>query len=198
MSSSSSSSGPIIHKTAEVSDQARIGARTRIWHGVQVREGAIIGVGCVVGKDAYIDADVIVGDHCKIQNGAYLYKGVVLEDGVFIGPRVTTTNDRTPRAVNPDGSPKGLSDWVIVPTRIRRGAAIGAGAVLVCGIEIGAFAMVAAGSVVTRDVPPLGLVMGNPARLRGAVCPCGARLRASRCGACGRENILLDEVAKTL
>lgn len=192
----------IIHPSAEVSPRARIGAGTRIWHHVQVREGAVIGVGCVVGKDAYIDTEVIVGDHCKIQNGVYLYRGVVAEDGVFFGPRATTTNDRLPRAINPDGSPKGAEDWTITPTRICRGAAIGAGAVLVCGVTIGTFATVAAGAVVTRDVPPHALVMGNPARVRGAVCPCGARLRRllegtsiGACDACGLQVPLPAEVA---
>lgn len=195
-----------VHTSAEVSPDARIGGGTRIWHGVQVREGAVIGRGCIIGKDAYIDAGVVLGDHCKVQNGVYLYHGVIAEEGVFFGPRATTTNDRLPRAINPDGSPKGADDWKVTATRVCRGAAIGAGAVLVCGVTVGSFATVAAGAVVTRDVPPQGLVMGNPARLRGAVCPCGARLKSlvagsahdSHCDVCGRVSTLTEEVAHAL
>lgn len=198
-----------IHPTADVSPRATIGAGCRIWNGAQVREGAVLGPGCVVGKDSYIDADVSVGRDCKIQNGVYLYKGVVLEDGVFMGPRALTTNDRSPRAIGKDGAPKGAADWTITATRVCYGASIGAGAVLVCGVVVGRFAMVAAGAVVTREVPELGLVMGNPARLRGAVCPCGARLRGldvdkdkdsarARCPACGDIVTLGDLVAATL
>jgi UDP-2-acetamido-3-amino-2,3-dideoxy-glucuronate N-acetyltransferase len=166
-----------IHPTAEVSPRARIGAGVRIWNQAQVREDAELGAECVVGKDAYIDVGVRVGARCKIQNGVYLFHGVTVEDGVFFGPRATTTNDLRPRAIFPGGEPRGLKDWTVVPTLVRRGAAIGAGAVLVCGVTIGEFAMVAAGAVVTRDVPDYGLVRGNPARLCGAVCPCGETLR---------------------
>lgn len=195
--------GALIHPSADVSPRARLGDGCRIWNNAQVREGAALGRGCIVGKDAYVDADVTVGDHCKIQNGVYLYKGVTLGDGVFMGPRATTTNDRQPRAIRPDGAPKGAADWVISETRVDRGAAIGAGAILVCGVTVGAFATVAAGAVVTRDVPPQGLVMGNPARLVGAVCPCGARLRQrdglrARCAACGHDSELAPAVAATI
>lgn len=194
-----------IHPTAEVSSAARLGEGTRVWHHAQVREGAVVGRGCTIGKDVYIDADVVVGDHCKLQNGVYLYRGVMLEEGVFMGPRATTTNDRYPRAIRPDGTPKGVGDWVVTPTRIGRGAAIGAGAVLVCGVVVGAFAMVGAGAVVIRDAPPYGLVLGNPARLRGAVCACGARLRRlvagsaqALCEACGARLSLEASLAALL
>jgi len=191
-----------IHPTAEVSPRARLGAGVRIWNQAQVREDAELGPDCSVGKDAYIDAGVRVGARCKIQNGVYLYHGVTVEDGVFLGPRVTTTNDRCPRAIFPSGELRGQADWVVVPTRIRRGAALGAGAVIVCGVTIGEFAMVAAGAVVTRDVPDYGLVRGNPARLCGAVCPCGQSLRRAdvvatlaRCPACATAVTLPQSVA---
>lgn len=191
-----------IHPTAEVSPRARIGAGVRIWNQAQVREDAELGPECIVGKDAYIDAGVRVGARCKIQNGVYLFHGVTVEDGVFFGPRATTTNDLHPRAVFPDGTPRGTTDWVVTPTHIRRGAAIGAGAVLVCGITIGEFAMVAAGAVVTRDVPDYGLVRGNPARLCGGVCPCGQPLRRAmltgdraRCASCATAVTLPAAVA---
>jgi acetyltransferase-like isoleucine patch superfamily enzyme len=161
--------------TAVVADEAEIGPGTKIWHFAQVRAGARIGTGCVIGTGAYIDTGVTVGDHCKIQNGANLYRGVVLEDGVFVGPDVQFTNDRVPRAINPDGSLKEEDDWSVVPTRVGRGASIGANATIICGVTIGEWAMVAAGAVVTRDVPPYACVAGVPARVIGRVCKCGRR-----------------------
>lgn len=165
-----------IHPTAEVSDLAEIGPGTRIWNHCQVREGAVLGRNCILSKDVYIDAGVHLGDNCKVQNGISVYHGVVLEDGVFCGPHMVFTNDRNPRAINPDGSLKSADDWVLSETRVRTGASIGAGAILVCGITVGRWAMIGAGAVVTRDVPDYGLVFGNPARLRGFVSPYGAKM----------------------
>jgi len=145
-----------IHPTANVSSEASIGEETKIWINVQVREQANIGMNCIVSKDVYIDQAVSVGNNCKIQNSVSIYKGVTIEDYVFIGPNVSFTNDKVPRAFN--------EDWKITPTRVKRGASIGANATIVCGIVIGEYAMVAAGSVVTKDVPPYALVMANPAR----------------------------------
>lgn len=161
--------------TAVVADEAEIGPGTKIWHFAQVRAKARIGTGCVIGTGAYVDTGVTIGDHCKIQNGANLYRGVVLEDGVFVGPDVQFTNDRVPRAINPDGSLKEEDDWSVVPTRVGRGASIGANATIICGVTIGEWAMVAAGAVVTRDVPPYACVAGVPARVIGRVCKCGRR-----------------------
>jgi UDP-2-acetamido-3-amino-2,3-dideoxy-glucuronate N-acetyltransferase len=166
-----------IHATADVSDKAEIGDGTAIWHHCQVREGARIGRLCNIGKGVYVDAGVTIGDHVKIQNYVSVYHGVTVEDGVFIGPHVCFTNDMRPRAINPDGSPKAADDWELSETRIRRGAALGANSTIRCGITIGEWAMVGSGSVVTRDVPAYGLVLGNPARLRGYVCPCGTSLQ---------------------
>jgi UDP-2-acetamido-3-amino-2,3-dideoxy-glucuronate N-acetyltransferase len=167
-----------IHRTAEVSLEASIGSGTRIWHYVQVREGVSIGQDCIIGKDVYIDLDVVIGSRVKIQNACQVYHGATLEDGVFLGPGVILTNDKRPRAINPDGTLKTDEDWAVGRTLIKRGAAIGAGAVVLPGVTIGTFALIGAGSVVTRDVPDYGLVWGNPARLRGFACPCGAQLRA--------------------
>ena len=165
-----------IHPSADVSPQAIIEAGVKIWHQAQVRERARVGANCIVGKGAYIDFEVSIGKNSKIQNGVYLYHGVTVEEGVFLGPGVILTNDKEPRAINPDGSQKSDTDWQISPVLIKRGASIGARAVVVCGVTVGEFALVGAGSVVTKDVPPHGLVYGNPARLHGYVCKCGRSL----------------------
>ena len=165
-----------VHPTADVSPQAMVGDGTKIWQHCQVREQAAIGRNCILSKGVYIDAGVHVGDNVKIQNGISVYHGVTLEDGVFCGPHCVFTNDRQPRAVNPDGSLKSADDWTIAETLVRAGASIGAHATLVCGVTIGRWAMIGAGAVVTRDVPDYGLVYGNPAQLHGFVCPCGQKL----------------------
>ncbi len=165
-----------IHPTAEISPQAEVGAGSTVWHQAQVREGACLGRNCIVGKGVYIDFDVQIGDNVKIQNGVSIYHGVTIEDGVFVGPHACLTNDKLPRAANPDGSLKGVDDWGVSPILVREGAAIGAGAVVLPGVTIGRWAMIGAGAVVTQDVPDYGLAWGNPARLHGFVCPCGHRL----------------------
>jgi len=180
-----------IHATAEVSSAAAIGPGTSIWHQAQVREGARIGAECVIGKNVYVDVDVVIGHRCKVQNNVSLFHGVTLEDGVFIGPHACFTNDRLPRAINADGSLKTDDDWEIAPTLVRRGAAIGANSTILPGVTIGAWAMVGSGSVVTRDVAPHELVVGNPARRLGSACTCGQTVRdaddgASFRGACPR------------
>jgi acetyltransferase-like isoleucine patch superfamily enzyme len=172
-----------IHPTAEVSSQAVIGEGTSIWHQAQIREESTIGENCIIGKGVYIDAGVSIGDNVKIQNYVSVYHGVSIESGVFVGPHVCFTNDLRPRAVNPDGTLKAADDWILSRTLIRKGAALGANSTIVCGNTIGAWAMIGSGSVVTRDVPDYGLVWGNPARLHGFVCACGARLiKSSQAG----------------
>jgi acetyltransferase-like isoleucine patch superfamily enzyme len=141
-----------------------------------VREDAQIGRNCILSKGVYVDAGVVLGDNVKVQNYVSIYHGVTIEDGVFCGPHCVFTNDRRPRAINPDGSLQTGTDWTVGKTLVRTGASIGANAVIVCGITVGAWAMIGAGSVVTRDVPDHGLMFGNPARLRGFVCRCGGRL----------------------
>jgi UDP-2-acetamido-3-amino-2,3-dideoxy-glucuronate N-acetyltransferase len=165
-----------IHPSADVSSHARIGAGTKIWQHCQVREKAEIGENCILSKGVYIDTGVKIGNNVKIQNGISVYHGVTLEDGVFCGPHCVFTNDKKPRSINLDGSLKGGDDWQISETLVRKGASIGAHATIVCGITIGAWAMIGAGAVVTRSVPDYGLVFGNPARLHGFVCPCGEKL----------------------
>ncbi len=184
-----------IHPTADVSPSAEIGSGTSIWNQSQVRERARIGPGCVIGKNVYVDFDVVIGANVKIQNNVSVYHGVTVEDGVFIGPHVCFTNDRIPRAINPDGSLKSDDDWEVGPILVRHGAAIGANSTVLPGVTIGRWAMVGSGSVVTRDVADHELVVGNPARRLGSVCACGAPLRdepdgtpsAGPCPRCGRS-----------
>ena len=172
-----------IHPSADVAATASIGSGTSIWNGAQVRDGAHIGSECVIGKNVYIDAGVVIGDRVKIQNNVSAYHGVTVEDGVFIGPHVCFTNDKVPRAVNPDGSPKTDADWEVSPTLVRAGAALGANSTILPGVTIGRWAMVGSGSVVTRDLADYELVVGNPARRVGSACPCGQPLRDDGDGA---------------
>ncbi len=175
-----------IHPSADVSPDASIGPGTRIWHEAQVREAARLGADCIVGKGAYIDFGVQVGDRVKIQNRASVYHGTTLEDGVFVGPHVVFTNDLRPRAINPDGTLKSDDDWAVGPIVVRHGASVGAAAVVLPGVEIGRFALVGAGSVVTRSVPDHVIVVGNPARPVGYACACGEKLGDDlACPACG-------------
>jgi acetyltransferase-like isoleucine patch superfamily enzyme len=178
--------GPLVHPSAIVEDGAAVGSGTRIWHRCHVRSGSTIGRDCSIGFAVYVDTEVVIGDRCKIQNHVSVYRGVVLEDDVFVGPGATFTNDRYPRA--------DAAAWTVVPTTVCRGASIGANATIVCGVEIGARAMIGAGAVLTGDAPPHALMLGAPARLHGWVCTCGrpiARLGETppeRCPACDRAT----------
>jgi acetyltransferase-like isoleucine patch superfamily enzyme len=156
------------HPTAVV-ESKDIGEGSKIWHFVHIREGARVGKNCNIGKGVYIDRDVVIGNNVKIQNFTSIYKGVRIEDDVFIGPSVIFTNDLLPRAFR-------WGDDLISKTTVRKGASIGANSTIICGIEIGGYAMIGAGSVVTKNVPEFALVYGNPARLKGFVCFCGKKL----------------------
>ena len=165
-----------VHPTADLEADVTVGPRSSIWHRAQVRIGARIGAECVIGRDAFIDEGVTLGDRVKVQNLALVYHGVTVEDGVFIGPNAILTNDRYPRAITADGALARADDWTVSPIVLRHGCSIGAGAVVVAGVDVGRFATVGAGSVVTRPVPDHALVAGSPARRIGWVCGCGQRL----------------------
>jgi UDP-2-acetamido-3-amino-2,3-dideoxy-glucuronate N-acetyltransferase len=182
----------VIHPTAQVDERARLGDNVRVWSWVQVREDAEIGENTILSKGVYVDSGVRIGRNVKIQNNVSVYAGVTIEDGVFVGPHVCFTNDKHPRAINPNGSLKSADDWVVTPIRVCYGASLGANATIVPGVTIGRFAMVGSGAVVTRDVPDHGLALGNPARVVGYVCSCGERLAPAgadmyRCPKCSFE-----------
>ena len=175
-----------IHKTAEVSEKAEVGDKTSVWNQAQIRENAKVGKNCIISKNVYIDADVSIGNNVKIQNNVSVFHGVAIEDGVFVGPHVCFTNDKVPRAITPDGKLKSGEDWGVSKILVKEGASIGANSTILPGVTIGRFAMIGAGSIVTKDVPNFGLVYGCPAELRGYVCKCGDKLeKGSKCSKCG-------------
>lgn len=168
-------SEPFIDPSASVEAGAVLGAGTKVWSNVQIRTGATVGRNCVFGRNSFVDVDVTVGDNVKVQNNASLYEGVDVENGAFIGPHVVFTNDKIPRAINPDGTLKSPDDWLLGRTLVETGAALGANTVVVTGVTIGRWSMVGSGSVVTKSVPAHALVLGNPARVVGWVSAGGER-----------------------
>jgi UDP-2-acetamido-3-amino-2,3-dideoxy-glucuronate N-acetyltransferase len=183
-----------VHASADLEADVSVGPDTSIWHRVQIRTGARIGAECIIGRDAFIDEGVQIGNRVKVQNGALVYHGVTVEDGVFIGPGAILTNDRYPRAITSSGDLARGDDWTVSPIVLRKGASIGAGAIVVAGVDVGSFALVGAGAVITRPVADYALVVGNPARRIGWMCACGARL-AGPDGAPAPAELHADEEA---
>lgn len=165
-----------VAESAEIDDRVTVGRGTSIWQHVHVRSDAVIGEDCIIGRGAYIGAGVQVGARSKIQNYALVYEPALIEEGVFIGPAVVLTNDLHPRAINPDGTAKSAHDWDAVGVTVRKGASVGARAVCIAPVTIGEWATVAAGAVVTKDVPDFALVAGVPARRVGWVGRAGVPL----------------------
>ena len=172
----------MIVDSAEVDPTAQVGDGTSIWQLAQVRENAVLGEGCIIGRGAYIGSGVHLGNNCKVQNHALVYEPAHLADGVFIGPAAVLTNDVYPRAINPDGTRKSGADWEPVGVTLHTGASVGARAVCVAPVIIGAWASVAAGAVVTRDVPDFALVAGVPARRIAWVGKAGVPLQETAPG----------------
>ena len=167
---------PFVHATAEIDRGAAIGDGTSIWANTHVRGSAVIGSDCTIGEHSYVDIGVTIGDRVKVQNQAMIFGPARIEDGVFIGPGACLTNDLRPRAITPDGDLKHASDWEAQGVTIKSGASIGAESTIISGVTVGAWALVGAGAVVTRDVPDHTLVLGVPAKEHGFVCRCARPL----------------------
>ncbi|WP_431963903.1 acyltransferase [Actinacidiphila sp. bgisy160] len=165
-----------IKPTAQVDESAELGDGTTVWELAQIREKARLGAGCVIGRGAYVGTGVRIGDNVKLQNYALVYEPAELGDGVFVGPAVVLTNDQYPRSVDPEGKLKRGGDWEAVGVKVAEGASLGARSVCVAPVRVGRWALVAAGAVVTKDVPDFALVAGVPARRIGWVGRAGVRL----------------------
>ena len=179
--------GVSIHPMA-LCESDSVGTGTRVWAFAHVMRGAVVGRDCNVGEGAFVEGGAVVGDRVTLKNQVLVWEGVTIEDDVFVGPGVIFTNDRRPRSPRMNAARQRYSEkssW-LEKTTVRRGASLGAGAVIVCGLEIGEFAMVAAGSVVASGVLPYALVVGNPARRIGWICSCGTKLSPElTCRECG-------------
>lgn len=191
-----------VHESSYVDDGAQIGEGTKIWHFSHIMSGAKIGKDCTIGQSVTVENRAVVGNRVKIQNNVSVYGMVEIEDDVFLGPSMVFTNDLNPRAPYPKHG-----NWI--PTKVKRGASIGANATIVCGVTIGRWAFVGAGAVVTRDVPDYAIVVGNPAKIVGYMCECGFKMRGIKhpieketeyvCSNCGKkyrikkEGVFLNE-----
>ncbi len=166
------------HENALVHPGARVGRGTRIWAFTNIQEGAVIGDGCNICDGCFVEGGAVVGNHVTLKNGVYVFKGVTLEDDVFCGAQTSFINDRFPRSHRKD-------QWILEETRVKRGATIGSGSTLLCGLTVGEFAFIGAGSVVTHDVGNHMIVWGNPAKVQGFACQCGQKLSAELVCGCG-------------
>jgi acetyltransferase-like isoleucine patch superfamily enzyme len=194
-----------IEPTADVDSSAVLGPGTTVWHLAQIRENARLGRDCIVGRGAYVGPGVVIGNSCKLQNYALVYEPATLEDGVFIGPAAVLTNDLFPRSVDVSGKLKRPADWDAIGVLVCEGASLGARAVVVAGCRIGRWALVAAGAVVTKDVPDFALVAGVPARRIAWVGRAGVKLvpaggdawRCPQTGECytERDDTLINDAA---
>ena len=175
-----------VHESSYVDEGARIGRGSKIWHFCHIGSGAVVGEDCKLGQNVFVAPGAVLGRNCKIQNNVSLYAGVILEDNVFCGPSCVFTNVKTPRCSVPRNSAEDYGT-----TRVRHDASLGANATIVCGVTLGEFCFIAAGAVVTKDVPAYALMAGVPARRIGWACACGLTLRfteeSATCAGCGRR-----------
>ncbi len=168
------------HKTALIGKKAKIGPKTKIWAFVNIQDGAVIGTHCNICDGCFIEKGAMIGNHVTIKNDVAVFEGITLEDDVFCGANVAFINDRYPRSHRKD-------PWVLEKTTVKKGATIGANATILCGVTIGEYAVIGAGSVVTKDVAPFVIVLGNPARPKGYVCRCGRKLNSVLRCSCGLQ-----------
>jgi UDP-2-acetamido-3-amino-2,3-dideoxy-glucuronate N-acetyltransferase len=192
-----------VHQSSYIDEPCEIGANTKIWHFSHIMRDCEIGADCNIGQNVVISSGVVLGRNVKIQNNVSVYTGCILEDDVFCGPSVVFTN-----VINPRSHVSRRHEYR--QTRVRRGASLGANSTVVCGVQIGRYAFVGAGSVVTRDIPDFALVYGNPARVHGWMCACGVKLSlsivgghdAAQCRSCGteytRDGLLVVERHRSL
>lgn len=166
------------HPKALVGKKTEIGEKTRVWAFANVQDGAKIGSACNIADHCFIEKGVVIGDHVTVKNGVSIFEGIVLEDDVFCGTNVVFVNDRRPRSHRKD-------PWTLEKTTVKKGATLGSNATILCGITIGEYGFVGAGSVVTKDVAPYAIVAGNPARPVGYACQCGRKLNEKFCCYCG-------------
>jgi UDP-2-acetamido-3-amino-2,3-dideoxy-glucuronate N-acetyltransferase len=171
------------HAKALISPKARIGEGTRVWAFANIQAGAVIGQGCNICDGCYIEAGSQVGNYVTLKNGVNVWQGIILEDDVFCGANTSFINDRLPRSHRPD-------QWILERTIVKKGATIGSNATILCGLTIGTYAFIGAGSVVTRDVPDYAIVVGNPAHYVGYACRCGKKMGSNYFCACGRKYVL--------
>jgi UDP-2-acetamido-3-amino-2,3-dideoxy-glucuronate N-acetyltransferase len=176
-----------VHESSYVDEGCRIGAGTKIWHFSHIMSGAVLGERCNIGQNVVISPNVVLGNNVKVQNNVSIYTGVMLEDDVFCGPSMVFTN-----VVNPRSAVMRKNEYR--QTRVGRGASFGANCTIVCGHDVGKYAFIGAGAVVTKNVPDYALVVGNPGRIAGWMCECGIKLAtggtppaAVRCSSCGSE-----------
>lgn len=188
-----------VHESSYVDEDAEIGAGTKIWHFCHIMPQTRIGQNCNIGQNVFIASGVVIGNNVKIQNNVSLYTGVTIEDDAFLGPSMVFTN-----VLNPRSHVSRKDEYK--PTLVRRGASIGANATVVCGVSLGEYSFVGAGSVVARDVPDYALVYGNPARVRGWMCHCGVKLKlvpkngteGAICENCGSSYVKQDKIVKPI
>jgi len=171
------------HEKALVGPQAQIGDNTRIWAFTNIQDGAVIGKGCNICDGCYVENGARLGNNVTLKNGVNIFEGIVLEDDVFCGPHAAFINDRYPRSFNKD-------TWVLERTTVKKGATIGSNATVLCGTTIGQYAIIGAGSVVTKDVADFSIVRGNPARFVGYACVCGKKLQENLICSCGKEFLI--------
>ncbi|MBF0479517.1 MAG: N-acetyltransferase [Candidatus Omnitrophica bacterium] len=168
------------HEKAMVDDGAIVGDGTRVWANVYIQKGAVIGRECNVCNGSFIERGAVIGDHVTIKHNVSIFDGVTIEDDVFIGSNIAFINDRCPRSHREDA-------WTLEKTSVKKGATLGANAVVMCGITVGEYAFVGAGAVATKDVPPYTIVVGNPARIVGLACRCGRKLNTDLKCPCGKK-----------